>query len=896
MRNKLFALWALIVLGALPGPAAAQGVLKGVSFQPSGEGWTIRMAGDGLSAPKVMPSNGGRVISYVFNGHLSGKAGYQRIRKNGVQYVSWGWVSAKPPQIRVRLVMDKPQPVQVAAHKGAWTLFGGSAIAEIKPDDPFAATSETDVALMAQAQPGRATGPTPTSVAPRVPQEPFPDRVPPLEPARPARATTATNLLNEMQRVVTLNFERTDVVQILKALALQAGVDIVISPDVARPNVAPAATGTDDAPIPTAPVEASGLRLTLSLNRVSVQQALDIVCAMANLRYARVGRAYVVTSSERFAQSMRHMANHVEALNEIRVVPIVSGEGSQIRHAVYEWFGRSTIQVILPQDGGPSPDSPTPSSPDGTQPAATEAAPAAPAAETGEGSTYLFLVGEPRWVDAGEKLVRKLDSDIIEARTIQRLESLRREEERANASLLRTAERNSLGETIRRTYETQFAKAADLRAIIANEEQFRGLSILAAPRESTRQVLIVEGRRASVESLMEVLSQLDTGTNAGDKIRIYDVKFGDPRTLREEIVAQVPGIRVSIAPGSSGNPKLYREGQALRQAIETVSPEQARQERGAAQPAATGQVGAVSVAKETAEVRGIAQPFQEIESAAVPMRLVLRGTDEQIELALAYLDLVDVAPRQVALELRVMELSREDALRVGLDWSVLTGGTVQAIRINQGVGDTSSSPGTISGDLGFAGGGTASVLATLDSIANKRNLIARPNLLAIDGRETEIFVGDVVRYIESIVQSQNGTTVTTGEVPVGVRLAVLARIGGEGNITMDLRPVVSTLRGFTPVPGGGQLPQTSLRIAQSTVQVVSGETIAIGGLIQDGDRVDVRGIPLLKDLPLIGNLFKRTDTSKVRTEVVFFLTVKTVDSTNRAEAANPRLQPVPALP
>ncbi|MFQ3588088.1 MAG: hypothetical protein SNJ76_10570, partial [Fimbriimonadaceae bacterium] len=867
MRSKLFALWALVVLGALAGPAAAQGVLKGVSFQPSGEGWTVRMAGDGLGAPTVTPSNGGRVISYVFDGNLSGKAGYQRIRKNGVQYVSWGWVSAKPPKVRVRLVMQNPQPVQLAEHKGTWTLFGGSAIAQIRSEDPFEATPEMALALTAQAQPRpTAPRPAPTPVAPRVPQEPFPDRVPPLEPARPVRAATATSLVNEMQRVVTLNFERTDVVQILKALALQAGVDIVISPDVARPGAAPSAAGTEDVPIPTGPVEASGSRLTVALNRVSVQQALDIVCAMANLRYARVGRAYVVTSSERFAQSMRHMANHLDTLNEIRVVPIVSGEGAQIRHAVYEWFGRTTIQVILPQDGVPPADTPTPNSPDGAAPAAPGAASPAPtpAASTdpSAGSTYVFLVGETKWVDAAEKLVRKLDGDIIEARTIQRLESIRREEERANASLARTAERNMLGETIRRTYETQFAKAVDLRAIVANEEQFRGLSILAAPRESTRQVLIVEGRRASVESLIEVLSQLDTGTNVGDKIRIYDVKFADPRTLREEIVAQVPGIRVSVAPASSGNPKLFREGQALRQATETVSPEQARQDRGAAPPAAAGQVGAVSVAKETAEVRGIAQPFQEVESAAVPMRLVLRGTDEQIELALAYLSLVDIAPRQVALELRVMEMSKEDAIRAGLDWSVLTGGTVQAIRINQGVGDTSSSPGTVSGDLGFAGGGTASILATLDSIANKRNLIARPNLLAIDGRETEIFVGDVVRYIESIVQSQNGTTVTTGEVPVGVRLAVLARIGGEGNITMDLRPVVSTLRGFTPVPGGGQLPQTSLRIAQSTVQVVSGETIAIGGLIQDGDRVDVRGIPLLKDLPIVGNLFKRTDNTR----------------------------------
>jgi general secretion pathway protein D len=130
--------------------------------------------------------------------------------------------------------------------------------------------------------------------------------------------------------------------------------------------------------------------------------------------------------------------------------------------------------------------------------------------------------------------------------------------------------------------------------------------------------------------------------------------------------------------------------------------------------------------------------------------------------------------------------------------------------------------------------------------------------------------------------------VQTAEVRVGVRLALLARAGSGGNITMDLRPVLSFLRGFTSTPAGGQLPQTSERIAQSTALIRSGETLALGGLIQDSDRNTVSGIPILKDLPIIGQLFRRNEKTKDRTEVVFFLTAKIVDDATRQEAARPK--------
>jgi type II secretory pathway component GspD/PulD (secretin) len=269
------------------------------------------------------------------------------------------------------------------------------------------------------------------------------------------------------------------------------------------------------------------------------------------------------------------------------------------------------------------------------------------------------------------------------------------------------------------------------------------------------------------------------------------------------------------------------------------------------------------------------------------MKLLLRGTPEQLAMAHQFIDMVDLAPKQVAVELRVMELSHEDALKVGLDWSVLTGGTLQSLHINQAL-SSDDVQGGAKGVLGFPGGGKLTVLGMLDQISTRNNVLARPSILVNDGVPTNIFIGDEIRYVKSITNSQNGPSIITDEVDVGVDFNVIARIGEGGNIMVDLGPTLKVLQGFTDVPNGGKLPQTSRRSAQTQMSIKSGETIAIGGLIQDQDRKTKAGIPFLKDMPIIGYLFSRTNNSKIRSEVVFFVTVREVTEADRQGAANPR--------
>jgi general secretion pathway protein D len=269
------------------------------------------------------------------------------------------------------------------------------------------------------------------------------------------------------------------------------------------------------------------------------------------------------------------------------------------------------------------------------------------------------------------------------------------------------------------------------------------------------------------------------------------------------------------------------------------------------------------------------------------MRLVLRGTKAQIIEAKAYLASVDLPARQVSIELRVMELTRSEALQVGLDWSILTGGRLTSFRMNQGLGNSISEGGSFNGLYQDNATTSFDVLGKLDAISNRNNLIARPNALISDGRSTHLFVGDTVRYIKMINASQNGTTVEIGEVEVGVTVDVDARIGADGNIALDLTQNFSILTAFTPVPGGGAIPQTSDRTTSMFVNLMSGETIALGGLILETERKSRSGIPILKDLPIIGALFSRTNNRKDKTEIVFFLTAKVVDTGANSNAASP---------
>lgn len=865
--------------------------IDAVTTTKVGGGVEISVQGENLARPKVSRAFKNRSYILDFAASLKARGSKTQIDANGVDYVHLSWFKPRPPMVRIhiRLQDSAIEPLLEQTSNGWHILIGTtenqgssdmvamkaavealktgtekpSISGEIKPYNPSGITPikepapvdvspisgiGSEVASVAaflqpavepphkqpepQKNPQKRTQGNRDTNTVKAPtgSEPFPEKLPSIQSIPNAQRGGT-----QAAKYVGLAFDETDVVQVLKALAMQSGANIVTAPGV------------------------SG-KITVQLEKVTLKEALDLVTALAQLKYAQIGNTFVVTTPEKFAEVMANFHGTGVGVRETVVVPIYSGNGAQVKSVVLRTApSGEPFEIILPSETTTpieNPNAPNSGQIDRSAGLAQggQTQPTTPAQnQPGSGQkdandSYVIIVGARERIEDISRLVRLVDEQICRAIgiTIPSSESV-----------------------VQRTYSVKGGGAAKLLEAIAGQggRKVGNVEVSATPEESrSQQVITLKGRENDVDAILKTLSHLDS-VGGDDLVYFrYDVKFLDPRALREEIVNVVPGLRAWIVSNSVGTPGLYQEGQITKQAGQ-ASGTGAKNDT-ANQPTSNQAGGKTEVKGNDGIGEGLELPFGDLEKAAMPMKLILRGTKPQIDEAMKYLAVVDIEVPKVALELRVVEMSREDAIKAGIDWNLLTSGTVKFLRLN----NSNANAGANTGAVNISGSDVkGTVVAQLDRSLDKNKIISRPNLLAIDGRQSEIFIGDVIRYVESIQSTQNGITVQTNSLRVGVRLAVLPRVGADGNIMMDLRPAVSFLRAFTSVPGGGQLPQTSERQAQQTISIRSGDTIAIGGLIQKQDAKSTAGIPLLMDLPIIGELFKRTNNTTKQTEIIIFL-------------------------
>jgi type II secretory pathway component GspD/PulD (secretin) len=891
-RKHAFSLLSLLATGAW-----GQAKLTGIETTQVGDGLKIVIRGESLPKPRVQ-----RILkdtSYIleFDAGLGTRGGRKTVGFARVKYVQWGWYTNRPPRVRVHVKTTAAAKPELVHENGAYVVkFGVTSRPVDSPTTPLSGNELADRIAMLQAvqqldRPGQAGGPAnngPLQWAPAdilashgtAPSAPLKGKAAPSGPPKQPHSAAAPTVTGPSRAVnpstegpkVSLDFVGTDVVQILKALSIQAGVNIVASPEVSPSDK------------PT--------RLTISLHNVTLEDALTFVTTMSGLRYARVGNTFVVTPSGSFSNAMRQIMERGAENYETRVINLVSGEADRIREAALKAMpqdGRNGFyDIVVPSNAAQSGPKAVPQATTSQEQGLLEQIQGAAAGEktaqpqpqtaptpppSARRDFYLLLVGDRGRLDAVEKYIRDLDQRIASTFSLDRSRSM---------STVVVPIQSGQTERIKTMIDKLLAENPRAADFSITETSIKELDL---GEVSTKLLLMIgPGEEIStIEKFARALDMelcrtigLDYAETQAQFERVYEVvelTYLEPVIAAFDLKGRFKGLWVTVVPDPV-TPGIMGEDEGKKEEAPTDS--------------ADGKTGAQKV-KETELKRAIGRE---------PMRLILRGTRSIIESAKQYLAKIDVAPRQIALELRVMELTKEEALRLGIDWNLLMGSRGHVFRLNQGLGDSSATSGTLSGTrtggikidpvTGQRFAETASFLGTLDAISNSRNLIARPNALVSDGRSTDLFVGDTIRYIKQIQATQNGTTVIVDEIEVGSKFRIKARIGDKGSIALDLEQTFSVLNGFTPVPGGGNLPQTSDRSSKMFVNMQSGETIALGGLILDNDRKSVSGIPILKDLPIIGKLFSRTDNRRVRTEIVFFLTAVEVQTDNRENAASPR--------
>jgi len=162
-----------------------------------------------------------------------------------------------------------------------------------------------------------------------------------------------------------------------------------------------------------------------------------------------------------------------------------------------------------------------------------------------------------------------------------------------------------------------------------------------------------------------------------------------------------------------------------------------------------------------------------------------------------------------------------------------------------------------------------SIEATLQALEtqNKANIISNPRITTVNNREASVVVG---KQIPLIVQDFAGNAVTQ-MTTIGIKLNVTPHINVGNKITMDVHPEVSDLAAQATVQGGIIINTT---MADTRVMVNDGETAVIGGLIRSNESSTKRGVPILMDIPLIGNLFRSSSTTNAKRELLIFVTPK----------------------
>lgn len=236
----------------------------------------------------------------------------------------------------------------------------------------------------------------------------------------------------------------------------------------------------------------------------------------------------------------------------------------------------------------------------------------------------------------------------------------------------------------------------------------------------------------------------------------------------------------------------------------------------------------------------------------------------------------DLKKTLVEVDVEVLELGNSDNWDLGLDYASLMAGNPKP-----DVGQVASpaeaseqgSPPLLA--FGTFSRGPINLLINALVQKNKAKLLAKPRLLTVSGGSASFLSGGEVPVVNQDSQGRTNTEYKN----YGVNLDILPTADNDGNINATIRAEVSTLdpANAVKVGNGGVIPALKTRWVKTTIYVKKNGTIVIAGLIQEEEGKVTKGLPLLSDIPLLGELFKSTSLSNKQTELVIFVTPKVVN-------------------
>ncbi|MBE0434668.1 MAG: type II secretion system secretin GspD [Methylomicrobium sp.] len=405
--------------------------------------------------------------------------------------------------------------------------------------------------------------------------------------------------------------------------------------------------------------------------------------------------------------------------------------------------------------------------------------------------------------------------------------------------------------------------------------------------ERMNAILAITHQSRYLSDIENWIIRLDRAQSAtGGGVNVYKVQHVDAVQLAATLseiygvpASQVGMGRASVAPG--------------RRAVEVTSRPQQRGGLG-------GLGGQIRQVQRPAQTSGTGVKVKGVEDVRIipdeiNNSLVIVATAQEYNVIKGVIKQLDVMPLQVLIDATIVDVTLEDELKYGIQWffehgaggdnTITGGGSTSVVRTL-----APAALGAMSGGLSYAFV-SGDIKAVLNAQASKgnTNIISSPSLMVLNNQEASIQVG---REVSLRTGTTTPLTATTGgadsqliatqqlqQRQTGVKLKIKPRVNAGGLVIMEIEQSVEDILAGDTSTGN---PDIQTREIMSSVAVQSGETLVLGGLIQENNNYVRAGVPWLHELPLIGPLFGSTDSRTTKTELVILLTPRVV--TGRQDA------------
>ncbi|MFN3651213.1 MAG: secretin N-terminal domain-containing protein [Armatimonadota bacterium] len=266
--------------------------------------------------------------------------------------------------------------------------------------------------------------------------------------------------------------------------------------------------------------------------------------------------------------------------------------------------------------------------------------------------------------------------------------------------------------------------------------------------------------------------------------------------------------------------------------------------------------------------------------------LIITTSPENVQAVKDLIADLDIEVKQVLLEAIVAEVTLDNQQRFGVEY--LLGNLRNQI---QGVFPVLPGRGPISADPLGAGfrytviRGDLTAMVTAIGRDERVRILSTPRIFTSNNQEAEIDITDSIPYLEGNSIGFGGQVSTSVDfLNVGLILNVTPRITEDGMVTVDVYQEDSNLIEFRNVGNGAVAPVTTQRVTDTSVALRDGDTLVLSGLQRESQTLVRNKIPVLGDIPVLGNLFRNTTRLKKRTELVVFLTPRVVNNSDEARA------------